>query len=310
MASAVLVPAHLVAAPASHPTQRWRAPTATARAEPAWDVEWGSLGARTPPAQPPGCGSFGCAQTYVVCATPALFEPQEETSYTPPPPQAVPEWRRSKGSEGHENGQCKRCAFFSKGRCRNGDDCAHCHLEHGHRRSRRNRCHGAAVQAPARNGGAVDREEEERDDELPPAAQFAQDEASSNPSEDDAQTLSSDAVTLTEENGQRQKELVEALNAAIRLAQAYGRRMVDWADADEDDSDQEAIKSIAHARRALKGTGLATTQALKLSDVSTEEGSTTEGTEDERLDHAAKREQFRQDDSRSRTAPQRPSRVT
>lgn len=52
----------------------------------------------------------------------------------------VVEWRRSVGSAGHSEGLCKRCAFHAKGRCRNGDDCTHCHLEHEHRRrSRRGR---------------------------------------------------------------------------------------------------------------------------------------------------------------------------
>lgn len=34
------------------------------------------------------------------------------------------------GSEGHFDGSCKRCAFFSKGRCKNGKDCTHCHFAH------------------------------------------------------------------------------------------------------------------------------------------------------------------------------------
>lgn len=36
----------------------------------------------------------------------------------------------SVGSEGHFDGSCKRCAFFSKGRCKNGKDCTHCHFGH------------------------------------------------------------------------------------------------------------------------------------------------------------------------------------
>jgi len=34
------------------------------------------------------------------------------------------------GSAGHFDGSCKRCAFFPKGRCKNGKDCTHCHYEH------------------------------------------------------------------------------------------------------------------------------------------------------------------------------------
>lgn len=49
----------------------------------------------------------------------------------------------SVGSAGHDQGLCKRCAFFPKGRCKNGADCTHCHLEHPkqirHRRRAQNR---------------------------------------------------------------------------------------------------------------------------------------------------------------------------
>jgi len=34
------------------------------------------------------------------------------------------------GSKDHFDGSCKRCAFFSKGRCTNGQDCTHCHFAH------------------------------------------------------------------------------------------------------------------------------------------------------------------------------------
>jgi hypothetical protein len=36
----------------------------------------------------------------------------------------------SVGSAGHFDGTCKRCAFFPKGRCKNGADCSHCHFDH------------------------------------------------------------------------------------------------------------------------------------------------------------------------------------
>jgi hypothetical protein len=36
----------------------------------------------------------------------------------------------SLGSAGHFDGTCKRCAFFPKGRCKNGADCSHCHFDH------------------------------------------------------------------------------------------------------------------------------------------------------------------------------------
>jgi len=37
----------------------------------------------------------------------------------------------SAGSSGHFQGQCSRCCFFPKGRCRNGTDCQFCHYPHG-----------------------------------------------------------------------------------------------------------------------------------------------------------------------------------
>jgi len=43
------------------------------------------------------------------------------------------------GSELHASGECKRCAFFSKGRCQNGKECSHCHFPHDERRRRKNR---------------------------------------------------------------------------------------------------------------------------------------------------------------------------
>lgn len=65
----------------------------------------------------------------------------EGVTACPPEPKPAVEWRRSVGSVGHEEGLCKRCAFYSKGRCRNGDACTHCHLNHEHRRSRHRRRH-------------------------------------------------------------------------------------------------------------------------------------------------------------------------
>lgn len=36
----------------------------------------------------------------------------------------------SRGSVGHWEGECKRCCFFPKGRCTNGEDCEFCHFDH------------------------------------------------------------------------------------------------------------------------------------------------------------------------------------
>mmetsp|Transcript_2880 Transcript_2880/g.6526 ORF Transcript_2880/g.6526 Transcript_2880/m.6526 type:complete len:267 (+) Transcript_2880:52-852(+) len=43
----------------------------------------------------------------------------------------------SKGSAGHDDGTCKRCCFYPKGRCMNGADCDFCHLLHDKVRRRR-----------------------------------------------------------------------------------------------------------------------------------------------------------------------------
>lgn len=48
------------------------------------------------------------------------------------------------GSEAHFDGSCKRCAFFSKGRCKNGKDCTHCHFSHEARPRLRKRYAGEA----------------------------------------------------------------------------------------------------------------------------------------------------------------------
>jgi len=52
------------------------------------------------------------------------------------------------GSKDHAIGECKRCAFFFKGRCRNGKECSHCHLPHDATRRKRNRrkAKGSAIQ--------------------------------------------------------------------------------------------------------------------------------------------------------------------
>lgn len=40
----------------------------------------------------------------------------------------------SLGSAQHASGECRRCNFFAKGRCRNGVDCPFCHLPHDRRK--------------------------------------------------------------------------------------------------------------------------------------------------------------------------------
>jgi len=52
-----------------------------------------------------------------------------------PPPGAE---HPSIGSEAHNDGSCKRCCFFPRGRCTNGYDCVFCHYEHD-KRKRKNK---------------------------------------------------------------------------------------------------------------------------------------------------------------------------
>eukprot|EP00441_Pelagodinium_beii_P027164 CAMPEP_0197661492 /NCGR_PEP_ID=MMETSP1338-20131121/51489_1 /TAXON_ID=43686 ORGANISM="Pelagodinium beii, Strain RCC1491" /NCGR_SAMPLE_ID=MMETSP1338 /ASSEMBLY_ACC=CAM_ASM_000754 /LENGTH=571 /DNA_ID=CAMNT_0043239057 /DNA_START=96 /DNA_END=1809 /DNA_ORIENTATION=- len=52
-----------------------------------------------------------------------------------PPPGAI---FPSLGSDGHEEGTCKRCCFFPRGRCTNGYNCEFCHFEH-EKRKRKNK---------------------------------------------------------------------------------------------------------------------------------------------------------------------------
>jgi len=40
------------------------------------------------------------------------------------------------GSAKHGEGACRRCCFFPKGRCHNGQDCLFCHFSHEKRRSK------------------------------------------------------------------------------------------------------------------------------------------------------------------------------
>jgi hypothetical protein len=64
------------------------------------------------------------------------------------------------GSIGHAEGTCKRCAFFSKGRCQNGKDCSHCHYPHEERKRYRKRGQRA------RDDGQEELEEKEEEQQL------------------------------------------------------------------------------------------------------------------------------------------------
>lgn len=77
-------------------------------------------------------------------AVPNFVEPQvTQAVFEPKNPSVGQDGQLpSIGSAGHADGTCKRCAFFPKGRCKNGADCTHCHFEHPKplRSRRRKRC--------------------------------------------------------------------------------------------------------------------------------------------------------------------------
>jgi hypothetical protein len=65
------------------------------------------------------------------------------------------------GSKDHALGECKRCAFFSKGRCRNGKDCSHCHFPHDERRRRNRRSKVKASAAQVEDGADYEGDSED-----------------------------------------------------------------------------------------------------------------------------------------------------
>jgi translation initiation factor 4G len=89
--------------------------------------------------QASGYGAYAWDMQESACIAPS---PGMMVRAAPPTPQIASEAFESKvvpladgelpsvGSAGHEEGTCKRCAFFPKGRCKNGADCTHCHFDH------------------------------------------------------------------------------------------------------------------------------------------------------------------------------------
>jgi hypothetical protein len=112
----------------------------------AWNVEWGnlrplfgSMGAWHP-VQRFG-GSCHKEQEQSISEFHDQQAESDEDEYEPDQtayPESLLELP-SIGSKDHVVGECKRCAFFFKGRCRNGKDCSHCHLPHDQTRRKRNR---------------------------------------------------------------------------------------------------------------------------------------------------------------------------
>lgn len=112
-----------------------------------------------------------CTDSPAQALTPEL--PATGDKYEPPAALNAPSHTElpSVGSVGHEDGTCKRCAFFLKGRCKNGKDCSHCHFTHEQRKRRRNRAKSPhqtsqlgqveVVLAPMRDDATIASDEEE-----------------------------------------------------------------------------------------------------------------------------------------------------
>jgi hypothetical protein len=122
------------------PTFQHFYPVLTSTQDEAWDVEWGNLR--------PTCGGLGAwhrvqhfggscqkvqEQDVYAFSGEDDYEPDQTASC-----ELVVQELPSIGSKDHALGECKRCAFFSKGRCKNGKDCSHCHFPHEDRK-RKNR---------------------------------------------------------------------------------------------------------------------------------------------------------------------------
>jgi len=113
----------------------------------------------------------------------------------------------SVGSVGHSDGSCKRCAFFPKGRCQNGKECAHCHFDHTSRLRLRKRKQARAsskynnTQDPWRSPQEGDGEEIEVVHDID-KQDFTDDIAtiapSSSPSDDEERTIAPSSPSLAE----------------------------------------------------------------------------------------------------------------
>lgn len=75
----------------------------------------------------------------------------------------------SVGSAMHADGLCKRCCFFPKGRCLNGQDCEFCHFEH-EKRKRKKKKKGAGAR---RDAAGSESDDDSQDDAPEPGAATA-----------------------------------------------------------------------------------------------------------------------------------------
>lgn len=82
-------------------------------------------------------------------------------------PLAAPGDMPSRGSAGHNDGLCKRCCFFPKGRCTNGFDCEFCHLEHDKRKRKKKKKSKSKAQDSDDDSDSSD---DERENKAPESA--------------------------------------------------------------------------------------------------------------------------------------------
>jgi hypothetical protein len=85
------------------------------------------------------------------------LSPQPPSAFTTPTADTAAdstEGLPSIGSAQHASGECRRCNFFAKGRCRNGLDCSFCHLPHDRRKlSRQEKREQQATRQALRDAG-------------------------------------------------------------------------------------------------------------------------------------------------------------
>merc|ERR1719271_1704959 len=151
-------------------------------------------------------------------------------SCEPPPSDATFDGELpSVGSEGHFDGSCKRCAFFSKGRCRNGKDCTHCHFPHEPRSRLRKRAASKACKGSCADENEVSEDAMVEDTCLSevlayltePAAASSKRVASvaSDEKEDKCQSNSNaDLATPTRKTSSRKDEVREAMVTSFNNA--------------------------------------------------------------------------------------------